>query len=112
MKKTLFVFGAIALILLVTISFASAVTITNNVKNKDSPLYGVRTGRAIKNKIIKIMNNFKIKFLQERRICFLPFLFLRNGEVLPVNNIRNHRTGFYCKRETVHTHCVGQTFEI
>ena len=63
--------------MLLTISFASAInTNTTDFEQKESPLYKIRTKRAIGEKITNIVENFRTKFLGER-IYFLPPQFQR-----------------------------------
>jgi len=64
--------------MLAAISYATAVnTNGTNIENKDSPLFGIRTQRAIREKIGEIMKNIKTKFIGER-IFFVPFQQIRN----------------------------------
>jgi len=63
--------------MLVAISYATAVNTATNAERKESPLYGVRTKRAIGEKIGNILENLKTKFLGNR-MFFLPSNWLRN----------------------------------
>jgi len=65
--------SVLAIFMLVAISYATAVN-TNTINNdeKESPLYGIRTKRAITEKIGNIIESIKTKFLGDR-IFFLPF---------------------------------------
>ena len=64
--------------MLLTISFATA-TQNTNIEQKESPLYKIRTKNAIGEKIGKLVNQIKTKFLGER-FFWLPksFLFFTN----------------------------------
>ena len=76
MKKILII-SISAVLMLVTISFASAIDTNTDVEKKESPLYKIRTRQAIREKIGKIIENIKTKFLGER-IFFLPLQWLGN----------------------------------
>ena len=79
MNKKLVVVSILAVFTLVAISFASAVNTntTNDIKKKESPLYKIRTSRAIGENLLKIIEYLKTKFLGDR-IFFLPFQWLKN----------------------------------
>lgn len=72
MNKKILIFVVLATLMLVTITFATAIQTTNTNK-KESPLYKIRTKLAIGERI----QNLKTKFIGER-IFFLPSLLLRN----------------------------------
>ena len=74
MNKKILIISILAVLMLVTISLASATnTNTTNTEKKESPLWTIRTKRAISEKINNIIENIKTKFLGER-IFFLPFI--------------------------------------
>jgi len=74
MKKKILVVGIMAVFMLVAISFASAVsTQTANTTKKESPLFRIRTRRAIGERLGELKDNIKAKFIGER-VFFLPFL--------------------------------------
>jgi hypothetical protein len=75
MNKKILIFGVLAALMLVTISFATAVTTNTQTTQKESPLYNVRTKLAIGERI----QNLKTKFIGER-LFFLPFQWLKNRE--------------------------------
>ena len=80
MNKKILLVSILAVFMLVAISYAAAVdTNTANTKRKESPLYKIRTGKAIAEKITNIIENIRTKFLGER-IFFLPFQWMRNAE--------------------------------
>jgi hypothetical protein len=70
MKKKVVVISILAVLMLVAISYATAVNSTN-VEKKESPLYRLRTRQAIGEKINIIIKIVKTKLL-EGRIFFLP----------------------------------------
>jgi len=72
MNEKILITGILIVFMLITISYATAVNTSTSVQNKESPLWGVRTKRAISEKISNIIENIKTKFLGER-IFFLPF---------------------------------------
>jgi hypothetical protein len=74
-KKILFV-SILAAFILVTIAFASTVTSnTQKPPKKESPLFGIRTRRVIKDKIGDMLRRFV-----GERVFFLPFQLLRNND--------------------------------
>ena len=73
MDKKITIIGCILIFILVTISFASA--IETNTEQKESPLYKLRTRRAIGEKINTIIENKKTRFLGDRTF-FIPLSFL------------------------------------
>jgi len=81
MNKKILLVSILAVFMLLTISFASAVTTnTTKTERKESPLYSIRTRQAIREKISNIIENIKAKFLGER-IFFLPVHWLRNSDL-------------------------------
>ena len=83
MNKKLLLISFLTVFLLLTITFASAVNTSTPVKNKESPLFGIRTRRAVKEKIGEVVENIKTRFIGER-VFFLPFIWLRNNNNLPL----------------------------
>ena len=78
MNKKILLVSTLAVFMLLTISFASAINTNNtDIQREESPLYRIRTSRAIKEKIPNIIENIKTKFIGER-IFFLPFQWPRN----------------------------------
>jgi len=77
MNKKFVVLGILAVLMLLTISLASAINTQTNVEKKESPLYKIRTKLAIGEKISQIFQNIKIKFLGER-LFLIPFQWLKN----------------------------------
>jgi hypothetical protein len=86
MKKKVMAISILAVFMLVAISYATAIN-TINTEKKESPLYGLRTRRAITEKIGAILENIKAKFLGNR-IFLLPFQWLKNkpGDTPPNPN--------------------------
>jgi hypothetical protein len=73
MKKKILIISILAVFMLMAISFVSVVgKNTSDAEKKESPLYGIRTKRAIGEKISNILENIKTRFLGER-IFFLKF---------------------------------------
>ena len=92
MKKKLVILGISAVLMLVTISFASAIN-TNTattIEKTESPLYKIRTSLAIKEKIGQILENIKTRFIGER-LFFIPFRLDRIREKNII--IRDHFLG-------------------
>ncbi|MDH7517954.1 MAG: hypothetical protein QHH19_06390, partial [Candidatus Thermoplasmatota archaeon] len=84
MNKKILVVSILTILMLVTISFATAVTSntnTTNSKKKESPLFKIRTELAIGEKLQNLKETIKAKFLGER-LFFLPFQWLRNRKEL------------------------------
>ena len=72
MNKKILLISILSFLMLLTISFASAInTNTTDIERKESPLYRIRIRRAIGEKITIIIENIRTKFLGER-IFFLP----------------------------------------
>ena len=61
MNKKIIVISFLTVLILVTISYATAVKVANTDK-KESPLYRLRTSQAISEKINNIVENIKAKF--------------------------------------------------
>ena len=81
MNKKILVVSALAVLMLVTISFATAVSSNTNttVEKKESPLFGIRTRLAIGERLESLKETIQAKFVGER-IFFLPFNWLRDRE--------------------------------
>ena len=83
MNRKICFIGVVVILLLVTISFSSAISSnTTNAVKKESPLYRIRTKLAICKEIGRILDNIKTKFLGER-IFQIPDILsrlVRNGE--------------------------------
>jgi len=80
MNKKLLVVSILAVFTLVAISFATAVNsnTTTTVKKKESPLFGIRTGQAIGQKL----QDLNTRFIRQR-VYFLPFQWLKNRHNSP-----------------------------
>jgi len=94
MKKKILLVSILAVFILLSISYASAVN-TNSIKNnekKESPLFTIRIRRAIGEKIGNIISNVKARFLGDR-IFFRPIQFLLN---LGSREPTNMKTDPYC----------------
>ncbi len=76
MNKKILVVSILVVFTLVAISFASAINTTTPVKKKESPLYGIRTRRAIGERLGEIIDYIKTRFLGDR-LFFLPFQWLK-----------------------------------
>ena len=79
MNKKILIVSILAVFTLVAISFATAINTTTSVKKKESPLYRIRTRRAIGERLGKIIDYIKTRFLGDR-LFFLPFQWLRDKE--------------------------------
>jgi hypothetical protein len=82
MNRKLLLISILAVLMMVTISYATAINIkTSEIATKGSPLYSIRTKKAIGEKISDIIDSVKTKFLGDR--IFLIPLFqtaeLENG---------------------------------
>ncbi len=78
MNKKILVVSILAVFTLVAISFATAVSsnTAKSVEKKESPLYRIRTRRAIGERLGKIIDYIKTRFLGDR-LFFLPFQWLK-----------------------------------
>jgi len=82
MNKKLLIISILAVFMLMAISFASAVNTSTTVKRKESPLFGIRTRRAVTEKVGEVIDNIKAKYIGER-VFFLPFQWFKiNSDVL------------------------------
>ena len=79
MNKKILVVSILSIFILVAISFATTVSSNTTKTNdkKESPLYRIRTRRAIRERLGRIIENIKTKF-QGDRIFFLPLQWLNN----------------------------------
>lgn len=74
MKKKILIISLLSVFMLLAIAFASTVTSNTPIPpKKDSPLFGIRTRWAIREK----MGDFIRKFVGEQ-LFFLPFQWIRN----------------------------------
>ena len=80
MKKKIIIGSILAVFMLMTISFVSTAEVSTNIEQRESPLYSIRTRRAIGEKVSNIIENIKAKFLGER-IFFMPFKIPRNRAI-------------------------------
>jgi hypothetical protein len=72
MNKKILVISVLAVFVLVAVSFSTVVS-SKPEEQRESPLFGIRTNRAITEKITNIVENIRTKFLGER-IFFIPFI--------------------------------------
>jgi len=73
--KKIIIFGMLTTAMILTVSMVSAINTTNkNTQEEESPLYGIRTNRAISEKI----QNLKTKFFGDR-LFFLPIQLNSNN---------------------------------
>ena len=73
MNKKILIISIVAVFMLLALSFASTVSSnTSKPIRKESPLFGIRTRQAIKEKIGQVIENIKAKYIGER-VFFLPF---------------------------------------
>ena len=76
MNKKILTISIVVVFMLLAISFASTVSSnTSKPIRKESPLFGIRTRRAVKEKIGEVIENIKTKYIGER-VFFLPFQYL------------------------------------
>ena len=71
MKKKIMLIGFLAIIMLLTITFTTAIGTNTTSEQKESPLYKIRTRQKINEKINEVLKQIKTKFLGER-IFLLP----------------------------------------
>ncbi len=67
MDKKILILGVLVVLMLVTISFASAVTTNTQTTRKESPLFSIRQGRV---------RNIVTNYLNRDRIFYIPGLLL------------------------------------
>ena len=75
MKNKILIISILIVLTLVTVSFTSTVSsnVSTSTIKKESPLYKIRTNRAIKDRIKDIVENIKTRFL-ENRVFIIPLL--------------------------------------
>jgi hypothetical protein len=72
MNKKIIILSVLVVLMLVGISFVSSAETNTNSEKKESPLYGIRTRKAIGEKFVNILEDIKTKFLSGKRMFFLP----------------------------------------
>jgi len=86
MNKKLLVVSILAVFMLVAISFSTVVSSnTTTDEKRESPLFRVRTRKAIGERLQELKENIKTKFIGDR-VFFLSFQWLKNGEDQPVRH--------------------------
>ncbi|MCK5030623.1 MAG: hypothetical protein KAR64_04090 [Thermoplasmatales archaeon] len=82
MNKKLLVVSILAVLMLVAISFSTAVSsnTTTTVKKKESPLFDIRARRAINEKFGEVIENIKTKYIGERVFYSPIFMILKNKQ--------------------------------
>ena len=97
MIKKITVISIAAVFLLVAITFSTAVSSIQEktIDSKESPLFGIRTNRAIENKLSYILENIKTNYIG-KRVFFLPFLMEKNCNILTLRQqLQIKSEGFY-----------------
>jgi len=86
MNKKILVISILAVFLLLAISFSTAVSSnTTTDEQRESPLFRIRTRKAIGERLDNLKETMKAKFLGDR-IFFLPFQWLMNRDDLSVRD--------------------------
>jgi hypothetical protein len=107
MKKKIIIGSLLAVFMLVAISYATAVNNNTNAESKESPLFGIRTRRAVTEKISKLIDNVKTRFIGER-VFFIPVKFLRDigNRINPLYSCTD------CRLDTcIYTRCDSCTWD-
>ena len=98
MNKKIILISVVIVFILIIAAFASTVTSdTSKPIRKESPLFGIRTKRAIREKIKDLI---KARFIGERTF-FLPFQWLRNRDILPERQRLQDKTALECLRSWI-----------
>ena len=93
MRKKILLVSILVVFMLVTISFASAINANNiDTEKKESPLYRIRTQRAIREKIGLVIGNIMTKILG-KRIFFIPSRQFNEGASLRAKEIFETKIG-------------------
>ena len=74
MKRKIIVGCILAVFVILAVSTMTVIGSDIKIENKESPLFRIRTSRAIEEKLGIILGNIKSKFFSEKLI-FIPFLF-------------------------------------
>jgi hypothetical protein len=107
MNKKILVLSLLGVLMLVSISFVSSAEVNTYVEKKESPLYGIRTRRAITENIEKIVKNIKTKFLGER-VFWIPYhLFVYNRQSLSYDTEVGYMDTLCCTNKIIapRTYC-------
>ena len=93
MNKKILTVSILAVLMLVAITFATAVSSNTNttVEKKESPLFGIRTRLAIGERLESLKETIKAKFVGER-VFFLPFQWLKNVNEFSERNLLARKT--------------------
>jgi len=105
MNKKIAIISFLAVLFLISVSMATAVNTTNKTTSdkKESPLFGIRTNRAINEKT----QNLKTKFLRNR-LFFLPFQWLQNTHNQDIRGRLQEKTEDVCPTDGPRpTDCYG-----
>ena len=94
MNKKLLIVSILCVFTLVAISYASAINTTTVIEKKESPLFGIRTRRAVREKIGEIIENIKTKYIGER-VFFLPFQWSINSDGIPIRKRMEYKSAWY-----------------
>lgn len=115
MNKKILIVSILAIFMLLAISFATAVNNKKNEQNKESPLFAIRTNRAIN---IEKMNEIREKIItrfSRQRIFFLPFQQLTEKEKNNDNRLATQKDTptqcYTCYSDTARcgVTCIGGT---
>lgn len=92
LNKKIIVISILAVLILVTISFSTAVSSnTSKSAKRESPLFGIRTRQAIREKIGDLLRRFV-----GEQVFFLPFQWLINRDNLPSRHHFMKKTDATC----------------
>ena len=82
MNKKILIISIAAVFMLLIISFASTASSNTGktVEKKESPLFGIRTRRAINEKFGEVLENIKTKYIGERVFYSPIFMILKNKQ--------------------------------
>jgi len=99
MNKKMVVGSLSIVLLIISLSFIS-VAISDTTKQNESPLYKIRTKKAIGDNFRELMENIRSNYLDEKN--FLIFSWLKFDEIDKISSPTAHRScGSLCIR------CIG-----
>jgi hypothetical protein len=86
MKRKIIAGSILAVFLMMTISIVSVVgSETSTAETKESPLYRIRTNRAISERIGNIIENIYVNFIGGNRLFVVPFEWINRAYANRIN---------------------------
>ena len=103
MNKKIVIVCVLAVFMLVAISYATAVETENNTKEKESPLFSIRTRTAIGEQMKNIKERIRARFTQNRLFFLLPLASVQSPAIR--NLLDSKTSGWYTGCPSFECHC-------